>query len=160
VLIPVLYLKGISTGDFEEALAALLGKDAGGLSASTIARLKDAWADEHMHWSKRDLTAKRYVYFWVDGIHVQARLEDAAQCLLVIVGATPEGKKEFVGLADGVRESTQSWKEMLLDLRRRGLRSVLSSRLPTAHSGSGRRSKRFGQRPAVNAVGCTRPPMF
>ena len=78
VLIPVLYLKGISTGDFEEALAALLGKDAGGLSASTIARLKDAWADEHMRWSKRDLTAKRYVYFWVDGIHVQARLEDDA----------------------------------------------------------------------------------
>jgi putative transposase len=121
VLIPVLYLKGISTGDFEEALAALLGKDAGGLSASTIARLKDAWVDEHMRWSKRDLTAKRYVYCWVDGIHVQARLEDAAQCLLVIVGATPEGKKEFVGLADGVRERTQSWKEMLLDLRRRGL---------------------------------------
>jgi putative transposase len=121
VLIPILYLKGISTGDFEEALAALLGKDAGGLSASSIARLKDVWVDEHVRWSKRDLTAKRYVYFWVDGIHVQARLEDAAQCLLVIVGATPEGKKEFVGLADGVRESTQSWKEMLLDLRRRGL---------------------------------------
>ena len=121
VLIPILYLKGISTGDFEEALAALLGKDAVGLSASTVARLKDAWVDEHLRWSKRDLTAKRYVYFWVDGIYVQARLEDDAQCLLVIVGATPEGKKEFVGLADGVRESTQSWKEMLLDLRRRGL---------------------------------------
>jgi transposase-like protein len=121
VLIPILYLKGISTGDFEEALAALLGKDAGGLSPSTVARLKDAWVDEHGRWSKRDLTAKRYVYFWVDGVHVQARLEDDAQCLLVIVGATPEGKKEFVGLADGVRESTQSWKEMLLDLRRRGL---------------------------------------
>ena len=121
VLIPILYLKGISTGDFEEALAALLGKDAGGLSASTVARLKDAWVDEHVRWSKRDLTAKRYVYFWVDGIHVQTRLEDDAQCLLVIVGATPEGKKEFVGLADGVRESTQSWEEMLLDLRRRGL---------------------------------------
>jgi Transposase, Mutator family len=110
-----------STGDFEEALAALLGNDAGGLSTSTVARLKDAWVDEHVRWSKRDLTAKRYVYFWVDGIHVQARLEDDPQCLLVIVGATPEGKKEFVGLADGVRESTQSWKEMLLDLRRRGL---------------------------------------
>ncbi|WGJ13304.1 transposase [Methylocapsa sp. D3K7] len=98
VLIPILYLKGISTGDFEEALAALLGKDAGGLSASTVARLKDAWVDEHVRWSKRDLTAKRYVYFWVDGIYVQARLEDDAQCLLVIVGATPEGKKEFVAL--------------------------------------------------------------
>jgi putative transposase len=121
VLIPILYLKGISTGDFEEALIALLGKDAGGLSASTIGRLKEAWSDEHTRWSKRDLSAKRYVYFWVDGIHVQARLEEAAQCLLVIIGATPEGKKELVGLIDGVRESAQSWKELLLDLQRRGL---------------------------------------
>ena len=118
VLIPILYLKGISTGDFEEALAALLGKDSGGLSASTIGRLKDAWWDEHVRWSKRDLCAKRYVYFWVDGIHVQARLEDDAQCLLVIIGATPEGKKELVGLIDGVRESAQSWKELLLDLKK------------------------------------------
>ena len=121
VLIPVLYLKGVATDDFEEALIALLGKDAGGLSASTISRLKEAWAEEHAHWSKRDLSAKRYVYFWVDGIHVQARLEDAAQCLLVIIGATPEGKKELVGLTDGVRESAQSWRELLLDLKRRGL---------------------------------------
>ena len=120
-LIPILYLKGVSTGDFEEALAALLGKDAGGLSASTVGRLKEAWSDEHARWSKRDLSAKRYVYFWVDGIHVQARLEDDAQCLLVILGATPEGKKELVGLTDGVRESAQSWKELLLDLKRRGL---------------------------------------
>ena len=121
VLIPILYLKGVSTGDFEEALLALFGKDAGGLSASTIGRLKDAWSDEHLRWSKRDLSAKRYVYFWADGIHVQARLEDDAQCLLVIVGATPEGKKELVGLIDGVRESAQSWRELLLDLKRRGL---------------------------------------
>jgi putative transposase len=121
VLIPILYLKGISTGDFEEALVALLGKDAGGLSASTIGRLKEAWWEEHTRWSKRDLSTKRYVYFWVDGIHVQARLEDDAQCLLVIIGATPEGKKELVGLTDGVRESTRSWKELLLDLKRRGL---------------------------------------
>jgi putative transposase len=121
VLIPILYLKGVSTGQFEEALIALLGKDAGGLSASTIARLKEAWLEEHARWSKRDLSAKRYVYFWVDGIHVQARLEDSAQCLLVIIGATPEGKKELVGLIDGVRESGQSWHELLLDLKRRGL---------------------------------------
>jgi transposase-like protein len=120
-LIPILYLKGVSTGDFAEALAALLGPDAGGLSAATIARLKDAWADEHARWCKRDLSARRYVYFWADGIHVQARLEDDAQCLLVIIGATPEGKKELVGLIDGVRESAQSWRELLLDLRRRGL---------------------------------------
>src|SRR6202051_2906386 len=121
VLIPILYLKGVSTGDFEEALVALLGKDAGGLSATTIGRLKEAWSEEHVRWSKRDLSAKHYVYFWADGIHVQARLEGAAQCLLVLIGATPEGKKELVGLIDGVRESAQSWKELLLDLKRRGL---------------------------------------
>jgi len=121
VLIPILYLKGISTGDFEEALAALLGKDAGGLSASTITRLKEAWVDEHARWLDRDLSAKQYVYFWVDGIYIQARLEDDAQCLLVIIGATAEGKKELVGLSDGIRESAQSWKEFLLDLKRRGL---------------------------------------
>jgi putative transposase len=123
VLIPILYLKGISTGDFGEALSALLGPNGGGLSASTIARLKEVWADEHARWLKRDLSAKRYVYFWVDGIYVQARLEDEAQCLLVIIGATPEGKKELVGLADGLRESAQSWRDLLLDLKRRGLSS-------------------------------------
>jgi putative transposase len=121
VLIPILYLKGVSTGDFEEALSALVGKEAGGLSASTIGRLKEAWSEEHARWSRRDLSGRRYVYFWVDGIHVQARLEDDAQCLLVIIGATPEGEKELVGLTDGVRESAQSWKELLLDLKRRGL---------------------------------------
>ena len=135
VLIPILYLKGVSTGDFEEALLALLGKDAGGLSASTIARLKDAWSDEHARWGKRDLSAKRYVYFWIDGIHVQARLENDAQCLLVIIGATPEGKKELVGLIDGVRESAQSWKELLLDLKRRGL--AIGPELAIADGGLG-----------------------
>src|SRR5947199_7622093 len=119
VLIPILYLKGISTGDFEEALAALLGKDAGGLSASTIARLKEAWVDEHACWLDRDLSAKAYVYFWVDSIYVQARLEDDAQCLLVIIGATPEGKKELVGLIDGLRGGAPRWQELLLDPQRR-----------------------------------------
>jgi transposase-like protein len=121
VLIPILYLKGISTGEFGEALQALLGKDAGGLSAATVARLKEAWSEEAAGWARRDLSTKRYLYFWVDGIHVQARLEDEAQCLLVIIGATPEGRKELVGLTDGVRESAQSWRELLLDLKRRGL---------------------------------------
>lgn len=121
VLIPLLHLKGISTGDFAEALAALVGSDAGSLSASTIARLKEVWTDEHARWLERDLSAKHYVYLWVDGIHVQARLEDEAQCILVIIGATSDGKKELVGLADGVRESALSWKELLLDLKRRGL---------------------------------------
>ena len=121
VLIPLLHLKGISTGDFAEALAALVGSDSGSLSASTITRLKEVWTDEHARWLERDLSAKHYVYLWVDGIHVQARLEDEAQCILVIIGATSDGKKELVGLADGVRESALSWKELLLDLKRRGL---------------------------------------
>jgi putative transposase len=121
VLIPVLYLKGISSGDFEEALAALVGKDAPGLSASTIARLKEAWSEEHGRWQKRDLSAKRYVYWWADGIHLEARLEEQAQCILVIIGATAEGKKELVGFTDGMRESSQSWRDLLLDLKRRGL---------------------------------------
>jgi hypothetical protein len=121
VLIPILYLKGISTGDFEEALAALLGKDAPGLSASTIARLKEVWIDEHQHWRKRDLSAKHYVYVWADGIYLQARLDDAKQCILVIIGATPEGRKELLGYTDGARESAQDWRELLLDLKTRGL---------------------------------------
>ena len=134
VLIPILYLKGISTGDFEEALVALLGKDAGGLSASTIGRLKDAWSDEHLRWSRRDLSAKRYVYFWADGIHVQARLEDEAQCLLVIIGATPEGKKELVGLIDGARKCAPSRKELSLDLKGVALRWRPNLRSPMAHT--------------------------
>ena len=121
VLVTLLHLKGISTGDFAEALAALVGSDSGSLSASTITRLKEVWTDEHARWLERDLSAKHYVYLWVDGIHVQARLEDEAQCILVIIGATSDGKKELVGLADGVRESALSWKELLLDLKRRGL---------------------------------------
>jgi transposase-like protein len=121
VLIPILYLKGVSTGDFEEVLAALVGKDAPGLSASTIGRLKEAWTEEHARWRQRDLSAKRYVYFWADGIHLEARLEDQAQCILVIIGATPEGKKELVGFTDGMRESSESWRELLLGLNRRGL---------------------------------------
>ena len=124
VLIPILYLKGISTGDFEEVLAALVGKNAPGLSASTIARLKEGWTAEHERWQKRDLSMKRYVYLWVDGIHLQARLEDQAQCILVIIGATPEGKKELVGFTDGMRESASSWRDLLLDLKRRGLAAV------------------------------------
>src|SRR5262249_50852863 len=93
VLIPILYLKGISTGDFEDAQIALLGRDASGLSASTIGRLKEAWSEEHARWSKRDLSAKRYIYFWVDGIHVQARLEDTAQCLLIIHRSHTRGQE-------------------------------------------------------------------
>jgi putative transposase len=135
VLIPILYLKGISTGDFEGALAALLGKDAPGLSASTIARLKEVWLDEHQHWRKRDLSAKRYVYVWADGIYLQARLEDAKHCILVIIGATPEGKKELLGFTDGARESAQDWRELLLDLTNRGL--VIAPELAVADGALG-----------------------
>jgi putative transposase len=120
-LLPILYLKGISTGDFSEALAALLGKDAPGLSPTAIIRLKDGWIDEHDAWQKRDLSAKRYVYVWADGIYLQARLEDEKQCILVLIGATREGSKELVGFTDGARESAQDWRELLLDLKRRGL---------------------------------------
>jgi transposase-like protein len=120
-LLPILYLKGISTGDFSEALAALLGKDAPGLSASAIGRLKEGWHDDHATWARRELSAKRYVYIWADGIHLQARLEDEAQCILVIIGATPEGTKELIGFTDGTRESAHDWRVLLLDLKRRGL---------------------------------------
>lgn len=97
----------ISTGDFSEALAALLGKDAAGLSASAVGRLKDGWLYEHTVWQSRDLSAKRYVYIWADGIHLQARLEDEKQCILVLIGATPEGRTELVGFTDGTRERAQ-----------------------------------------------------
>ena len=120
-LLPILYLKGISTGDFSEALSALLGKEASGLSASAIGRLKDGWQEDHAAWQKRDLSGKRYAYIWADGIHMQARMEDEKQCILVIIGATPEGRKELVGFTDGTRESAHDWRALLLDLRRRGL---------------------------------------
>ena len=120
-LIPWLYLKGVSTGDFSEALAALLGMNAVGLSASTVSRLKETWTDAYQEWNQRDLSGKRYVYFWVDGVHPQARMEDPNPCLLVIIGADVSGRKELVGVWDGYRESEQSWLELLLDLKRRGL---------------------------------------
>ena len=121
-LLPWLYLKGISTGGFSEALAALLGRDAPGLSAGTISRLKAVWQEEHVQWEKRSLVHKRYVYLWVDGIHFGVRMEAANQCILVVMGATADGKKELVALTDGFRESEQSWKDVLLDLKRRGLK--------------------------------------
>jgi len=122
-LLPWLYLKGISTGDFSEALEALLGAEAKGLSASAISRLKTVWEKEYQKWIKRDLSKKHYVYFWVDGIYCNVRMDKEKQCLLVIMGATQEGKKELVALEDGYRESEQSWKEILLDLMNRGLKN-------------------------------------
>ncbi|MFZ9073744.1 MAG: IS256 family transposase [Paracoccaceae bacterium] len=121
-LLPWLYLKGVSTGDFTDALAALLGKDAPGLSAATISRLKTVWQDEYNQWQQRDLSNKRYVYFWVDGIYCNVRMDDR-QCLLVIIGATENGHKELVALEGGFRESEQSWIEVLVDIKRRGLQT-------------------------------------
>ena len=123
-LIPWLYLKGISTGDFSEALQSLLGEDAPGLSPNVIVRLKEKWGQEYDQWSRRDLSERAYVYIWADGIHVNVRLENEAdqrQCLLVLMGATPDGQKELVAVVDGYRESEQSWYELLIDLKNRGL---------------------------------------
>jgi len=120
-LLPVLYLRGISTGDFQEALGALLGADAPNLSPSVITRLTAGWKAQYDTWRRRDLSARRYVYIWADGVYLQARMEDNAECMLVIIGATPEGKKELLGFQVGIRESAQSWRELLVDIKNRGL---------------------------------------
>jgi putative transposase len=122
--LPWLYLKGISTGEMGEALRVLLGEDAKGLSANVVSRLKAQWAAEHETWSRRDLSACRYVYWWADGIHTGLRSEPAdGQCLLIVVGVTPDGRKERVAIGDGYRESKESWKDLLLDLKHRGLQA-------------------------------------
>jgi len=134
-LLPWLYLKGLSTGDFSSALTALLGKDAPGLSANTISRLKEVWKSEYEQWSKRNLSGKEYVYIWADAVYFGVRLEDARQCILVIIGATAAGKKEVVGITDGYRESAESWKEMLLALKQRGL--IIDPKLAIGDGGLG-----------------------
>ena len=136
---PILYLRGVSMGDFQEALAALLGKDVPNLSPSVIARLRGEWEADYDRWQRRDLSARRYVYIWArlaegsdrrsrvewqdegDGVYLQARMEPQAECMLVLIGATPEGKKELLGFQVGMRESAQSWRELLVDLKARGL---------------------------------------
>jgi putative transposase len=120
-LLPILYLRGVSMGDFQEALGALLGRDAPNLSPSVIARLRGEWEADFARWQRRDLSARRYVYVWADGVYLQARMEPQAECMLVLIGATPEGKKELLGFQVGMRESAQSWRELLVDLKARGL---------------------------------------
>jgi transposase-like protein len=120
-LIPWLYLKGISTGDFSEALKALVGPDCPGLSATTVTRLKGVWEQEFQEWNQRSLEGKQYVYVWADGVHFNIRLEEDRQCILVLMGATADGKKELIAVVDGFRESEQSWKGLLLDVQARGL---------------------------------------
>ena len=122
-LIPWLYLKGISTNDFTEALAALVGKDSPGLSSPTISRLKSIWQEDLEQWQKRSLAHKRYAYIWADGIYCNVRMEDR-QCLLVIIGATEDGRKELLALESGLRESELSWTEILLDIKHRGVKNA------------------------------------
>ena len=158
--LPTLYLRGVSSGDFQEALEALLGKDASGLSAQVIGRLKAEWEASTSAGVRRDLSARRYVYMWADGIYLQGRLEDEKQCILVLIGATPEGRKELVGFQAGVRESAQSWRELLACLRGRwGSRLVPSSPSAMALWASGRRWRRSFPTPAASAAGSTRQPM-
>jgi putative transposase len=134
-LLPILYLRGVSMGDFQEALGALLGKDAPNLSPSVIARLRGEWETDYRRWQGRDLSARRYVYVWADGVYLQARMEPQAECMLVLIGATPEGKKELLGFQVGVRESAQSWRELLVDLKTRGL--VIAPELATGDGALG-----------------------
>jgi putative transposase len=134
-LLPILYLRGISMGDFQEALGALLGRDAPNLSPSVIARLRGEWEADYDRWQRRDLSAKRYVYIWADGVYLQARMEPQAECMLVLIGATPEGKKELLGFQVGMRESAQSWRELLVDLKARGL--TIASELATGDGALG-----------------------
>jgi putative transposase len=134
-LLPILSLRGVSMGDFQEALAALLGQDAPNLSPSVIARLRGAWEADYARWQRRDLSARRYVYVWADGVYLQARMEPQAECMLVLIGATPEGKKELIGFQAGLRESVQSWRELLVDLKARGL--VVAPELATGDGALG-----------------------
>ena len=120
-LIPALYLKGISSGDFTEALSAILGDKAAGLSATNIVRLKAGWEEEYKAWCQRDLSTKRYVYWWADGIYFNVRLDEERSCVLVLIGALEDGTKELLAVVDGYRESTQSWRELLQQLKRQGL---------------------------------------
>lgn len=120
-LLPELYLRGISTNNFSDGLSAILGENAPGLSASNIARMKEIWEKEYQEWNERKLSEKRYVYIWADGIYFNIRLDDDRPCLLVLIGATEEGQKELIGIYDGVRESTQSWRDFLQNLKSRGL---------------------------------------
>ncbi len=134
-LLPILYLRGVSMGDFQEALAALLGRDAPNLSPSVVARLRGEWEADYARWQRRDLSARRYVYVWADGVYLQARMEPQAECMLVLIGATPEGKKELLGFQVGVRESVQSWRELLVGLKAHGL--VVAPELATGDGALG-----------------------
>ena len=155
-LLPVLYLRGVSTGDFQEALTALLGVDAPNLSPGVISRLTAGWQENYDRWQRRDLSARRYVYIWADGVYLQARMEPTAECILVILGATPEGRKEPLGFQVSVRESALSWRELLVDLRARGLAVSPNLAVAMARWGSGRRWTRSSRLSVTSAAGFTK----
>lgn len=123
-LIPELYLRGVSTGNMQDALKAILGKEAPGLSASNVVRLKEVWAQEYNQWQARDLSTQRYVYIWADGIYFNVRLSEERPCLLVLIGATTDGTKELLAIHDGIRESKLSWQEVLENLKQRGMQQA------------------------------------
>ena len=120
-LIPTLYLKGVSTGDFTDALTAILGEKASGLSATNVVRLKAGWEEEYQAWRHRDLSAKRYVYWWADGVYFNVRLDDDRTCVVVLIGATEDGTKELLAVVDGFRESKDSWGDLFRELKAHGL---------------------------------------
>jgi transposase-like protein len=122
-VLPILYLRGLSTGDFQAALPVLLGEDATGLSPTTITRLTASWEAEYHAWRQRDLQDADYVYVWVDGVHFRVRLEEDRLCTLVMIGVRADGTKELIAVEDGYRESTESWATVLRDLKRRGMRA-------------------------------------
>ncbi len=155
--LPTLYLLGVSSGDFGEALSELVGPGASGLSPGVIGRLKSAWEAEHERWRLRDLSNRRYVYVWADGIYLQGRLEDEKQCVLVLIGATPEGRKELLGFQAGFRESAQSWRELLEDLKGRGLTIRPELAIGDGALGFWKALDASSPRRAASAVGCTRP---
>lgn len=155
-VLPILYLRGLSTGDFAPALGEFFGSEAG-LSASTVSRLTQAWQAEHAEWAERDLSGVDYVYWWVDGVHFNIRLEEDRLCTLVVLGVRPDGTKELVALSDGYRESTQSWSDVLRSLRDRGLRGLCSPSV-TARSGSGGHFATYSPTRASSGVGYMSPP--
>src|SRR3954447_330727 len=158
-LLPTLYLRGVSMGDFQEAFTALLGHDAPNLSPSVIARLRGAWEADYMRWQRRDLSARRYVYIWADGVYLQARMEPQAECMLVLIGATPEGKKELIGFQVGMRERRRVGGNCWLTSRRAASPSPLNWPPATVHLAFGRPWRRSAPRHAINAAQCTRPSM-
>jgi transposase-like protein len=152
-VVATLYLKGISTNDFDAAVRAISGEQAGSLSASTVSRLKEAWYEEYSPWRKRKLNAKEYACLWADGVYFNARIEGERSCIPVIIGAKYNGEKELPAVAAGYRESEESWKELLLELKDRGM-SV--DPLPMVPWGSGRHCRRSLRPPKPSAAGCTR----